>query len=185
MWNGFALFDVDGAARPAWNAFASRAEERRAPLEPVYLESGYGRITPVPLGEARLRAEKELVRLLRRHGRVNTGYIRAITAEEAVVSGYRINLRASLSGNLDLVRQSVVEDPGSWEKTVDAIDPVKQRLVVFTRDDAATAEIARRAASRGIEMVLHPLPADVPLKFGLGQAWQKVVAITPEEPEIE
>lgn len=194
MWKGFALFDVDGESRPAWSVFAEHATRPRPPRESLYLECGEGRVTLVPIREAKVRARAELSRFLSKHGRVNMDHIRDITAADVAVGGYRLNLRASLSGNLDLVRQpmtstgaegrSAADEEAAWKHALASADPATTRVVVFTRGDGVTADLGEAVAARGLELIPHPIPADASLKFGLGQDWQKDVVVEASEAEI-
>ena len=192
MWKGFALFDEKGAARPAWTAFSEAAALRRAPKESLFLESGGGRVSLVPIGEAKARARVELSRFLAKHGRVNMDYIREITAAEVAVGGYRLGLRASLSGNLDLMRQAAVagslqtlaDERRALEKTLAEIDPTTTRVVVFCRGDDWPAWLTELIAARAYEVIRHPLTPDSSLKFGLGQDWQKAAGAEPVSDEL-
>lgn len=167
MWKGMALFDPDGSARPAWDAFKQPRNERRSTKTEVYAELHEDRFHPVPIVEAREKAAPLLAAKLEKHGRVNVDYIKDITDTELKTSGYQVHLRASLSGNLDLTLL-----PGTsgidWRKWLQGIDSGRQRLVIFTRNPAATQLTTIKAAAleQNIEVVVHPIPLDKPLKFG-------------------
>ena len=167
MWKGMALFDPDGSARPAWDAFNQPRNERRSTKTEVYAELHEDRFHPVPIVEAREKAAPLLASKLEKHGRVNVDYIKDITDTELKTSGYQVHLRASLSGNLDLTLL-----PGTsgidWRKWLQGIDSGRQRLVIFTRNPAATQLTTIKAAAleQNIEVVVHPIPLDKPLKFG-------------------
>jgi arabinogalactan endo-1,4-beta-galactosidase len=167
MWEAFALFDADGAARPAWAAFAKSRAERPAPKNWRYFEARGDRLYPVPIEEARKRAEPILEKELAAAGRVNTDYINAISARELLVGGYRVNLRATLSGNLDLDLQESASAP-PWKEQLASLDSTKERVVIFARepDSAFVAEVLAAAGDRGIEAVVHRIDPDQPLKFG-------------------
>lgn len=169
MWKGMALFDPDGKARPAWSAFSLPRQERRAPKEPVFVEVREGMVHLVPVAAARQMAAQVLAQKLREAGRVNVDYIRDITETVLETDGYRVLLRASLSGNLDLSLQ-----PGApradGKSLVEKLDPATQRLVVFAvfPDDPVAAALLAPTRARGVDAVLHPVAAEMPLKFGLG-----------------
>lgn len=172
MWEAFALFDKKGEARPAWRAFGLSREERPKPRQPVYFEVRDEALHFVPIATARRRAEPVLREKLEKAGRVDADYIKAITEENLVVDGYRVNLRASLSGNLDLTPAGPQESSAEgedWRDRVKALAPSNEQMVLFV-DDAGSpfaAKVRLEAMARGIEVALHPKPADEPLKFGL------------------
>lgn len=175
MWKAFALFDPAGEAKPAWSAFGAEPAKRGRPKKSVYLEAAGGHLHFVPVEEAARRAIEVLREKLAAAGRVNTGYIKAITEETLVVAGYRVILRASLSGNLDLVPEGGGADDEKARMQVEAMDPSAERIVLFTRSDSFPAEEKLRvlAKGRGIEVITHPVEAGKALKFGLGGGWQK------------
>ncbi|MEK7952922.1 glycosyl hydrolase 53 family protein [Luteolibacter soli] len=169
MWKGMAFFDPDGSARPAWSAFAKPRAERSAPKSSVFLEVRDGKVHAVPVATAREKAAPVLAEKLAKAGRVNVDYIKDITDSVLVVDGYRVILRASLSGNLDLALQP--DAPVADAKAViDKMDPAAQRLMVFAvnPEDRVVAETLAVASQRGVEVVVHPVADDKPLKFGLG-----------------
>jgi hypothetical protein len=171
MWKGMALFDPGGAARPAWSAFEKARPDRPAPKPQVFLEVRDGKAHAVPVAAAREKAAPILAAKLAKAGRVNVEYIKDITDSPLEVDGYKVMLRASLSGNLDLALQPRTE--GTEVKAViEKINPTSQSLVVFATnpEDKAVEEIVSAARQRGIEAVVHPVAADKPLKFGLGGA---------------
>lgn len=177
MWKGFALFDINGMARPAWSSFAESSGTRRPPRESLFFELAEGHISAVPLASAKERARSELIAILSRHPRVDTDYIREISEANVVVDGYKLHLRASLSGNLDLTRIPRPAERGmdEWKKVLRTANPATTRLVLFTRSDEGATAFAEAASALGFESIRHPLPPDAPLKFGLGQEWQKSV----------
>jgi arabinogalactan endo-1,4-beta-galactosidase len=168
MWKAFALFDVDGDARPAWQAFAGARGDRPALKSNVYYELRGGRLFSVPIDEARPRAAALLAGKLAEHGGLNVDYIREITAERMTVGDYHIHLRASLSGNLDL---SLVEQPITpvdWRMAIEKLAP-HERMVVYCGpdEDAAAAALRALAVEADSEPIVHPNPPGRPLKFGL------------------
>jgi arabinogalactan endo-1,4-beta-galactosidase len=114
MWKAMALFDINGQARPAWSAFATPRDQRPKPRTPVYLEVIGSQLHAVPVAEARQRSAAILAEKLKLHGGVNVDHIKDITATDVSVSGYKIVLRASLSGNLDLIAQPEATRAGQW-----------------------------------------------------------------------
>lgn len=180
MWKGFALFGVDGLARPAWSAFAGSVGGRKAPRDSLYLEAGDGRVTVVPVDTAKKRAAEALTAILARHERVDVDYIREISAANVTLEGYRLNLRASLSGNLDLIRLPKEDASGpagaadeAWRAAISQADPARERVVLFMRDEKAPTGLTELLAAKGLECIQHPLAADVPMKFGLGDDWRR------------
>lgn len=169
MWKAFALFDPSGEARPAWAAFDGKAAVWRSPL---YLEVRDGRLTRVPIDEARKEAVPILKAELAKAGRVNTDYIKAVTEADLTVDGYRVNLRASLTGNLDLIREDDSSALGEWKALLEKCDPVRERIVVFSdREDSPLAkQVLMFAQARGLQAAAHV--TDKPLKFGFGNDWQ-------------
>jgi arabinogalactan endo-1,4-beta-galactosidase len=188
MWKAFALFTPEGEAKPAWSAFAPAREKRTPVRTPVCFELQDGLLRAVPVEEARRRANEVLVAKLKEWGRVNVDYIQAITNEVLVVEGYRVHLRASLSGNLDLVREPVkpAADPGdSWKSLLEPVQPATEQMVLFVRDlsDPLLASVRATADERGIRVAVHPLPAGQPLKFGLGNEGLAAANESPDPKE--
>jgi len=181
MWKAFALFGPAGEAKPAWAAFGGEPAKRANPKESVYFEAAADHIYPVPVEEARRRAVAVLAEKLKQAGRVNVDYIKVITAEKLTVADYRVNLRASLSGNLDLMLEPAGDGPA--KPGLEALDPAVQRIVLFVRG-AVTPAVEQQmglARERGIEVITHPVVADKALKFGLGDGWQKLGDDASEE----
>jgi len=177
MWKAFALFDVDGNAKPAWQAFAKPRADRPEPKTPAYFEIRDERLYPVPVEEAERQAGKVLAEKLKQAGRVNVEFIKAITDADLSVAGYRVNLRASLSGNLDLALKDTNEPAdgaGDWKSVLKEAIAAKERLVLFVADESSplAGQISAYAKENGTEAVLHVNPVDKPLKFGMGNAWQ-------------
>ena len=167
MWKGMAFFDPDGTARPAWSAFERPRADRPAPKSPVFGEVRDGKFHPVPIVAAREKAVPILAAKLAKAGRVNVDYIRDITESKLETDGYRVNLRASLSGNLDL--SLLPEATGiDYQPWVAGLDAANQRLVVFALDpdDKTVAEVLAAARAKRLEAIVHPVDADKPLKFG-------------------
>lgn len=167
MWNGFALFDEDGSARPAWRAFAAPGGWPQ-PRRTVFLEVTAEGVAVVPTAAARVAAATALEEELARHGGVTTAFIDAITNRAIVVKGYRLHLRAALTGNLGL---SVTPEAGRvphWRAVVNALDPSRDQVVVFTgaTEDPLAGEVVAHATSRGVAAVTHAVDPDTPLRFG-------------------
>lgn len=175
MWKAFALFDPKDHARPAWSAFATLREKRPAYLAPRYFEIQEGQLIAIPLQEARQQAKAILVEKLRQFEGVNVKYIQAITEEKLVVKPYGIQLRASLSGNLDLLLDpatALPQDRDAWKAEWLKLDPAKERPVVFVRnqEDPLIPVIQAFAAEHGVRLALHPLAKAQAIRFGLDQA---------------
>ena len=172
MWKGFALFDVEGNARPAWQSFKRSRAERSPPKQFVYFEFRDGRLHAVPLEEARKQAADILAKKLARFGAVNVDYIKDITTTDLVVDGYRVVLRASLSGNIDLA----LADPAAADDALELFKNLRpdQRAVIFATDEAdpSLKPLLDLAKEKGVEAVVCPRAADLPLKFGLSAAAQ-------------
>lgn len=169
MWKAMALFDPDGLARPAWSAFAKPRAQRSKPKTTVYFEVIDSGLRIVPVDEARKRSAASLAEKLKQHGGVNMDYIKDITATEVVVSGYQVALRASLSGNLDLMAKPGVATAQNLQSLLDQLNPDTQRAVIFTRDaaDPIIPRVLNATQKIGLDAVLHPIPKDQALKFGL------------------
>jgi arabinogalactan endo-1,4-beta-galactosidase len=167
MWKGMALFEPDGTARPAWSAFARSRADRPAPKSPVFAEVRDGTFHPVPIAAAREKAAPLLTAKLAKAGRVNADYIRDITESNLEIDGYRVNLRASLSGNLDL---SLLPDANGmdWQPWLAGLDAKSTRLVIFALNpnDPTVTNALSAARAKGLEAVIHPTVAGKPLKFG-------------------
>ncbi|MGI9176654.1 MAG: glycosyl hydrolase 53 family protein [Pirellulales bacterium] len=170
MWKAFALFDVEGAARPAWSAFAPQRDGRSRPKRPCYLEARGTRLHTVPLAEASTAAAAALGERLETFGGVNVEFIASITAANISTGAYRVRLRAALNGNLDLELTDTASGLADWQAAVAALEPATDRLVLFARDpdEPFVAQVSAAAHDRGVEAVVHPLGADEPLRFGLG-----------------
>jgi arabinogalactan endo-1,4-beta-galactosidase len=178
MWKAFALFDVNGQARPAWESFSGKRAERPVEKNAAFFEVRGESVYPVPVELARQKAEGILAEKLKQFGRVNVDYIKSITDENVVVDGYRLVLRASLSGNLDLA----LADPPPKASGKEAIEltPKDEKIVLFA-DDASSPTVkaaVEYARNSGREVLVHPAAADVPLNFGLS-------APTEEAPKEE
>lgn len=170
MWKGFAFFDPDGAARPAWSAFAKARADRPKPKATSYYEWRDGKFHAVPVAEAREKARPVLANKLAKHGRIDIEYIKDITATPLAVGDYDVILHASISGNLDLrlrPEAAGLKDPA---KLLEQINPATQRIVVLAAApaDPVLEEAAKAAQARGVEWIIHPTDPEKPLKFGLG-----------------
>lgn len=167
MWKGMAFFEPDGTARPAWSAFGRTRADRSAPKSPVFAEVRAGKVHRVPIAAARAKAAPILASTLAKNGRVNVDYIREITETKLETDGYRVNLRASLSGNLDLTLLPEASGMG-WRSWVEGLDAAGQRLVVFAiePEESTVAEVLAAARAKGLEAIVHPVAADQALKFG-------------------
>lgn len=173
MWEAFALFDPKGDSRPAWLAFAPPRADRPKLKKSIYFEIRDGSLHAVPIEEARRKAAPILKERLKRAGRVNVDYIKSITQADLVVGDYKVDLRASLSGNLDLSLRSADKPPSGpeeWEILLKPVDAARERIVLFVRDptEPFVARTLACAKERGIEAVVHAKAGDEPLKFGLG-----------------
>lgn len=173
MWKAFALFDPDGAARPAWKSFAPGARTACEPKQPVYYEASSNRLFAVPVAEAKRQMIPLVLELREQTGGVNVEHIARLSNTVLNVAGYRVDLKGALSQNLNLTR--LPDTPGVSLAQADlaaiaaGIHPASQRLVLFLREaptpelDAAIAFFERK----GIAVVRHPKAADKPLKFDL------------------
>lgn len=168
MWKAFALFDVDGNAKPAWDSFALGQTNPPAPKRPVYFEIDSEHLYPIPLEESKRQARLILDEKFKQFGGVNTDYIKAITETGLVVDGYRVNLRSSLSGNIDLTRDGKGQ-PAQWQEALAKIDVANERVVLFAPEEmpALLKTVQEFADSRRLEMIVHPKPPGSALKFGM------------------
>ena len=172
MWKAFALFDVNGNAKPAWESFAIANSKPPAPKRPVYFEIDSGKMYPVPLEKSKRQARLILDEKLKQFGGVNTDYIKAITDAALAVDGYRVNLRASLSGNIDLIRDSEDQPfnaPGPWEALLEKVDGDKERAVLFVPEELPplVRTVQAFAAAHRLEIIVHARPTGSALKFGM------------------
>lgn len=170
MWKAFALFDPKGLSQPAWQAFARPPDELPQPKTPVFFEIIGERLYPVPVPAAQSRAAPILAEQRMQAGGLTQDYIKAITEADLVVDGYRVNLRASLSGNLDLVREAGGQVPAAgWQALLKNVVPTRERAVVFVREPSPPLlkDFLGLAKEYGIETVVHEKKPDAPLKFGL------------------
>lgn len=173
MWKAFALFDVGGDAKPAWTAFNLPPKGRPHPKLSAFFEITSNAVVCVAVEAARQKAAVALGEELQKFGGINTNYIKAITERELIVGDYRVNLRASLMGNLDLTLQMSPKQ-SDWKTALVSLNPTEQKLVLFIRTGAAAnvQQIQSYAKERGIAVLEHTLDAEKPLKFGLGQGWR-------------
>lgn len=169
MWKAMAMFDPDGQARPAWSAFAPPREQRSRPKTSVFFELIDSELCAVPVDEARRISTDILAEKLRHFGGVNVDYIKDISAADVIVCGYQVVLRASLSGNLDLIAKRESVASSSWKLQMDQLNPSNQRMVLFTRNpaNALLPRVLASAAKIGLEAVAHPVPKGQALRFGL------------------
>ena len=171
MWKGFALFDPDGAARPAWDALAQAAWAGRTLRSSRYFEVCSNQLFAVPVAEAKAQCAQVVAKLRAQTGGVTVEHIALLTNTELRVGAYRVDLKGSLQQNLRLAR-----DPTAVGAVLDGADPLpagfdpaRERIVLFARGEAAAAAqgLANRIAGRGAEAVVHPVMDDAPLRFGM------------------
>lgn len=169
MWKAMALFDVDGQARPAWSAFDTPREQRPKPKTSVFLEVIDSKLSVVPVDEARQKSAIILAEKLKQHGGVTEAYIKDLNATDVAVSGFKIGLRASLSGNLDLIAQPEAFSAGKWQSILDSLSPSTQRVVIFARNqaDPLLPQVLAAAEKIHLEAAIHAVPEGQALKFGL------------------
>lgn len=185
MWKAFALFDLDGAAQPAWAAFGGARDARARPRRNLPFEVRDGRLHRVPVAEARTAAAAALTERLAACGGVNVDFIESITAANVSAGGYRVRLRAALTGNLDLELADAESGLGDWRAALAALDATGDRVVLFARDpqDPLVDRVMTAARGRGLDAVMHPLGAEEALRFGLGMQLTNGSAGTAEPPE--
>lgn len=184
MWKAFALFDSQGLAKPAWQAFARNPNEVSKPKTPVFFEIAGECLYRVPVPDAQSQAAPILAEHRKQAGGLTKDYIKAITEADLVVGDYRVNLRASLSGNLHLVRETEGQTPaGDWQALLKNISPSQERAVVFVREPSPPLldDLLDFAKQNHIEMVVHEKNPDAPLIFGLASSASQ----TPSDPATE
>jgi hypothetical protein len=95
--------------------------------------------------------------------------IKDLNATDVAVSGYKIGLRASLSGNLDLIAQPEAFSAGQWQSILDSLNPSAQRVVIFARNqgDPLLPQVLAAAKKFHLEATIHAVPEGQALKFGL------------------
>lgn len=179
MWKAFALFDVNGNAKPAWESLAIAKSKHPAPKKPVYFDLDAEHFYPIPLEEAKREAKVILDEKHKQFGGVNTDYIKAITETGLVVDGYRVNLRASLSGNIDLTRDGSAQ-PAQWEKLLTKLDAANEKAILFVPEELPpfVKTVQAFADAHGLETIVHPRPAGSALKFGMEM---KSAVVSPAE----
>ncbi len=178
MWKGFALFEPDGEAKPAWEVFAAPAWAGRAPMTPVYLEVRDDELFIVPVHEAARRMATTLEQLREQTGGVTVEYIKLLTDTKLVVDDYAVNLRGSLQQNLalDLTASAAGvpldgRDPGRTAeglgRIVSRVDPRVEKIVLITGDEPTPAirDTVVFFERQGLRVDLHPKPAATPLRF--------------------
>lgn len=178
MWKAFALFDPKGLSKPAWQAFSRSPEKFSKPKTSVFFEIAGEGLHAVPLAAAQSQAAPILAQKRKQAGGLTKDYIKAITEEDLVVGDYRVNLRASLSGNLDLVRKGdKTASAADWKALLTNINPERERVVVFVREPnpPLLGDLMAFAGQNQIEVVVHEKKPDAPLKFGLARS-------APQEP---
>lgn len=192
MWKGFALFDPDGEARPAWSAFARPSWQGKPPLDPVYVEAAANTFHEVPVEEAKARMTPLIEQLRKQTGGVTTEHIALLTNTVLKVGPYTVDLKGSLQQNLNMKlsgeEQGVPLSGGNPAAVTDAvqaiaarIDPLKQKLVLITRNEP-TPDLDQAVAffaSRGIRVDRHPKFDDLPLKFGMCGAFDQSEDASP------
>ena len=173
MWKAFALFDPDGAARPAWASFDRSAWTGREPKQPVYYEASSNRLFAVPVAEAKRHMIPLVLELREQTGGVNVEHIARLSNTTLNVEGYHVDLKGALSQNLNLTR--LPDNPGVSLAEADiaaiaaGIHPASQQLILFLRE-APTPELEGAIAvfeQKGIAVARHPKAAGKPLKFDL------------------
>lgn len=186
MWKGFALFDPNGEARPAWSAFAGPSWQGKKPLAPVYLEAAANTLHEVPVDEAKARMTPLVEQLRKQTGGVTIEHIALLTNTVLKVGAYTVDLKSSLQQNLNMRLASPEEDvPVSGDDQAEVangvkaiatrIDPLKQKVVLIAREKS-TPVVERTVAyfqSKGIRVDMHPKPDDLPLKFGMCGAFEE------------
>jgi len=185
MWKAFALFDQDGVAQPAWAAFGRNRDARATPRRNVPFEVRDGRLHRVPVAEARTAAAAALTERLAACGGVNVDFIESITAANVSAGGYRVRLRAALTGNLDLELADAEAGLADWRTDFATLDSAGDRMVLFARDpqDPLLDRVMQAARDRGLDAALHPLGDEKPLRFGLGMRLANGSAGTADAPE--
>ena len=173
MWKAFALFDPDGAARPAWASFDRSAWTGREPKQPVYYEASSNRLFAVPVAEAKRHMIPLVLELREQTGGVRVEHIARLSNTTLNVKGYHVDLKGALSQNLNLTR--LPDNPGLSLAEADiaaiasGIHPAAQQLILFLRE-APTPELEGAIAvfeQKGIAVARHPKAAGKPLKFDL------------------
>ena len=186
MWKAFAFFDPLGAAKPAWSAVAGPAYAGRALKRPVYVEAVSNQLFVVPVEEAKAKMIPLIRELRERTGGVTVEHIALLTNTILEAGPYRVDLKGSLSQNLNLVLEPghpgipLAGDRPDLEAKLAVlaatVDPARDHLVLIDRG-APTPGIERAVAffeQRGIEVVVHPKPEALPLKFGMCGAFGAV-----------
>ena len=118
-------------------------------------------------------------------GGVNVDFIESITAANVSAGGYRVRLRAALTGNLDLELADAEAGLADWRTDVATLDSAGDRMVLFARDpqDPLLDRVMQAARDRGLDAALHPLGDEKPLRFGLGMRLANGSAGTADAPE--
>ena len=183
MWKAFALFDPQGEAKPAWSVFSEQSWVGQTPKESVYLEVSSNQLFAVPVQEAKAQMISLVGKLREKTGGVTVKHIALLTSTELKVGPYQVDLKASLSQNLSLtllpesqglsLAADSPETIGSLAALAAGIDPVKEKLILILRN-APTPEVEQAIAffkQQKIQVVVHPKPDKLPLKFGMPGAF--------------
>ena len=174
MWKGFALFDPDGAARPAWSSFAAPAWSDRTLRAARLVEVRSNQLFTVPVAEAKAQLVPLVERLRKQTGGVNLEHIALLTNTALRVGAYAVDPKGSLQQNLNLTltpdaRGRPLDSEEARAAAAGPADPATDRLVVFVRGETTPAvdKLVARLRQQGREVVVHPKPEGIPLKFGM------------------
>jgi len=179
MWTGFALFDSQGDAKPAWDAFPAGGRLENAPREPVYLDVRRDELFIVPVREAIERTVPLVDRLRDQTGGVTVEHIRLLSETTLAVGAYAVKLRGSLQRNLDLELADAAKgvplaagQVAGLEELTAGLDPRRQRVVLIVRGEAtpAVTDAVVLLEGKGVQVDVHSMPESALLKFGLDNA---------------
>ncbi len=177
MWKGFALFEPDGQAKPAWTSFAQKQWQNRRPPDFTFMELRRGQLFPIPVDAAKKEMIETVQRLKTQTDGVNVEHIALLDQTPLRVGAYNIRLRSSLQHNmiLELADDAVgrpVEDilqAAAAAPKPPVLPQFAQTLVLVARPDdrAAAEEIQAHLQETGQDVVLHIKADDAPIRFGM------------------
>ena len=180
MWKGFALFDPDGTARPAWSAFAAGAWSDRTVKAARFVEVRSNELFAVPVAEAKAQLVPLVERLRAQTGGVNLEHIALLTNTPLRVGAYAVDPKGSLQQNLNLTlapdsrgvplgTNTATAARATLHAAAGPVDPANEKLVLIVRGEPAPTvdELAAYLRQGGLEVDVHPKPEGIPLKFGM------------------
>jgi len=179
MWKGFALFEPDGTAKPAWQAFDRVKRFETYLTETVVLEVRGRELFRVPVEPARNAMVEKIATLRALTRGVTVEHIAQLSTTETVVGQYEVGLRASLQNNMHLTLQPHAQgteldfSSDNASRAIDAFmadaEATRHRVVLVCRGEVSepATRVAELLRSRRFRVTIHPMPDGAPVKFGM------------------